>query len=264
MAVTFRGSCVTQYMIPTPNSSCFVLEVSARSMCKVNILKLLMQFDTLTLAKGTGLIMPLVKARKFTGTATGGIVLTGKVPWDTTVNAADAGIYLRLDPGFAGTAESDITITGTPKTMWQEFSARQTTGAEQWQSYDCVLVEPLDNGAIVLYPGELLEIYWGESSLPIGGIAFLEVVWEEDNLGTSYTVSGDVTLSGSAVSGAKILLVTDLDRDMPNPQVEVITTGAPGTWSKTLAAGVKADAFVQYRAGESLYSDEGKPYLVKP
>ena len=264
MAVTFRGSCVTQYMIPTPNSSCFVLEVSARSMCKVNILKLLMKFDTLALATAAGLIMPLVKTRKCTGTATGGIVLTGKVPWDSTIGAADGGIYLRLDPGFAGTAGSDITITGTPVTMWQKFSARQTTGAEQWNTYDCVLADPLANGPIVLYPGEMLEINFSERATPLGGIAFLEVAWEEDNLGTSYTVSGDVTLSGSAVSGAKILLVTDLDRDMPTPQVEVITTGAPGTWSKTLAAGVKADAFVQYRAGESLYSDEGKPYLVKP
>jgi hypothetical protein len=55
--------------------------------------------------------------------------------------------------------------------------------------------------------------------------------------------------------------VTDLDRDLPNPQVEVITTGAPGTWSKVLAAGVKASVFSQYRNGETVYTDDGAPYI---
>jgi hypothetical protein len=95
----------------------------------------------------------------------------------------------------------------------------------------------------------------------MGGMAYFQAMFEEDSLGTEYTISGNATLSGSAVSGAKIVVVTDLDRDLPNPQVEVITTGAPGTWSKVLAAGVKASVFSQYRNGETVYTDDGAPYI---
>jgi len=264
MAITFRGSCATQYMLPTPNSDCFVIEASARAKCKVNILRIVMQFETLAISTGVGRIMPLIKAAKVTGSATGGMLLQGKVAWDTTINAPDDGVYLRLDPGFAGGASSDIVVTGTKKTMSEAFCHRLASGAEQWQADNSVIASPLTDGPIVLYPGELLAISWNETSTPIGGTASLQIVWEEDGLGTEYTISGAVTLSSVAVSGAKVLVVTDLDRDLPAPQVEVITTGAPGTWSKTLASGVKADVFVQHRVGETLYTAEGKPYIVKP
>jgi len=264
MAVTFRGSCATQYMLPTPNSDCFVFEVSARAKCKVNILRIVMQFDTLAISTGAGRIMPLIKANKVTGSATGGMILAGKVPWDSTINAPDSGVYLRLDPGFAGGSSSDIVVTGTKKAMAEAFCHRLASGAEQWLAEDSVIVSPMTDAPVVLNPGELLAITWNETSTPIGGVASLLVAWEEDSLGTEYTVGGSVTLAGSPVSGAKVLVVTDLDRDLPAPQLEVLTTGAPGTWSKTLAAGVKASVFVQSRTGETLYTSDGKPFIAKP
>jgi len=264
MAVTFRGSCATQYMIPTPNTDCFVIEASARAKCKVNILRIVMQFDTLAISTGAGRIMPLIKAAKVTGSATGGMILQGKVAWDTAINSPDDGVYLRLDPGFAGGACSDIVVTGTKKTLSEVFCHRLASGAEQWVADGVDIVSPMADGPIVLQPGELLAISWNETSTPIGGTASLQIAWEEDGLGTEYTISGNVTLSSVAQSGAKVLVVTDLDRDLPNPQLEVITTGAPGTWSKTLASGVKASVFVQHRSGETLYTDDGKPYIAKP
>jgi hypothetical protein len=129
---------------------------------------------------------------------------------------------------------------------------------------DLCVIKRQSGQHLYLDPGEALVVTWTNATQPVGGYAIFNAAWEEDTTDAGYTISGNVTLSSAAVSGAKVILVTDIDRDMPAPQVEVITTGAPGTWSKTLASGVKADAFVQYRNGETLYTDEGKPYLAKP
>jgi hypothetical protein len=74
-------------------------------------------------------------------------------------------------------------------------------------------------------------------------------------------VGGTVTLSAVPVVGAKIHLLTDSSIDMPDPQLEQIVTDGSGNWSKTVATGVKAAAFVQHRDGATLYTDEGKPYI---
>jgi hypothetical protein len=264
MAVTFRGSICTNYVVPTDGSYCFVLENSLRSMCNVRILRCVMQFDTQALSTVAGGIMPIAKARKGTASASGGMVMSAKAALDSTINSPDPGVIVRLDPGFGGTVSSDIAITGTVQTMGEEFTARLMTGAEQWQSYDATLFSPMESGPIIIRPGELAAIQWVEGPKAVGGIAFIQMIWEEDSLGTGYTISGNVTLSGSAVSGAKVLVVTDTDRDMPAPELEVLTTGAPGTWTKTLASGVKASVFVQHRSGETLYTDEGAPYIAKP
>ncbi len=262
MAVAYRGSLATQYMMPKAGSNCCVIENTARSLCAVNILRLVLQFDTIWQDSGTGRIMPLVRARKGTGTVSGGLVLTDRVPCDTTVNAPDPGVIVRMDGGYSGVVP--ITVTGTPGTISGEFTARQVTGVEQWYSYDCTLASFIGTDYVKLRPGEYLTIVWDMPVTAATNVAWAQAAWEEDGLGTEYTISGNATLSASPVSGAKIVVVTDLDRDLPSPQVEVITTGAPGTWSKTLATGVKASVFTQYRNGETLYTDEGKPFIAKP
>jgi hypothetical protein len=115
-----------------------------------------------------------------------------------------------------------------------------------------------------LLPGQALVVSWEHGVQPVGGSIIFNVAWEEDEYDVGYDISGVVTLEGSPVSGAKVLVVSDADRDLPNPELEVITTGAPGTWTKKLASGVKASVFVQARSGETLYTDEGKPYIAKP
>jgi hypothetical protein len=206
--------------------------------------------------------MPLVTARKGTGVASGGMVLTDRVAWDTTINAPDPGVVIRMDGGFTG--GPPVTLTGTPVTTSRQYSARQTTGAEQWYSFDCSLADSIGTNYTKLRPGEYLTLVWAMPNTAPTAIPFVQIAWEEDGLGTEYTISGAVTLAAAAVSGAKVLVVTDLDRDLPAPQMEVITTGAPGTWSKVLGSGVKASVFVQSRTGETLYTSDGKPFIAKP
>lgn len=257
MAVTYRGSLATSYIIPTLESSFFVIENTLRSRCTVNLLRIIIQADTIWQDSGTGKIMPLVKLQKTTGSASGGCILSDRVQWDSNINSPDSGIIVRTSFG------SPITITGSLGTICQEFTARQITGVEQFYSFDISLGGDIA-APIKIAPGELLSVYWSGPNTAPNNMIFIQAAWEEDQTDVGYTIAGDVTLSSTAVSGAKVILVTDTDRDLPDPQVEVITTGAPGTWSKVLASGIEASAFVQYRSGETLYTDEGQPYLAKP
>lgn len=260
MAVTFRGSLATGYLSPTSDSYFLVIDVSSRSRCNLNLLSATMQVDTWNLATGANRIMPYIRVMKCTGTATGGIVATDKVAWDTTINSPDSGIRFRILPGIV--SSDAITITGTPYTLWESFSARQTTGVRQFRSFDIDIYDHFSSSAsVIVKPGELLILKWVEGDFAVGGTAFVTLAWEEDQTDAGFTLSGTATLSAVGVSGAKVVLVTDLDRDLPAPEVEIISTEADGTWSKTLATNVRASAFAQYRVGETLYTDEGKPYL---
>jgi hypothetical protein len=118
-------------------------------------------------------------------------------------------------------------------------------------------------GAGGLLPGEAL-IFEQVAAIPTGGVVWFQIAWEEDQTDTGYQVAGTVNLSGSPVNGAKVLLVTDSTTGMNNPSVETLTTGAPGTFSKTLATGVKAAVFVQHESGGTKYTDEGKPFIEGP
>lgn len=264
MALTFRGSICTNLMLPTPNDYCFVIENCARSRCNLTILRCVMRFDSHMISTGANRIMPLVKARKGAASASGGVLMYAKSVWDTALADPDENVRFRLDPGWAGTESSNISISGTVVTMGSQFSARLCSGAEQWLSYDGVIAEDLEDSPVVLRPGELLAFQWAETSTPSGGFAFMNVAWEEDRFDAGYTVGGQVTLSGVPVAGAKVALLSDIDRDMPNPWIEMLTTDGSGNYSKLLPSAVKAAVHVQHRVGETLYNDDGKPFIAKP
>jgi hypothetical protein len=221
------------------------------------------QLDTEVAYTTSGRISPLFKVRKITGVTSGGIQLTSFGNYDSA-QSHDPGIIVRQASGYwGGNTIAPISYTGTPATMSEAFGGRVTTIYGEQVFIDTCLLKRMASGHIYLAPGQALLVEWNETSAAdaMGGMAYFQAMFEEDSLGTEYTISGNATLSGSAVSGAKIVVVTDLDRDLPNPQVEVITTGAPGTWSKVLAAGVKASVFSQYRNGETVYTDDGAPYI---
>lgn len=259
MAVTFRGALVTEGLFhPATTFPFLVIDVSARSRCNVKILTMEVELEEAIPNTGAGRTIPVIQIEKLVGTASGGFIATDKVPFDTSINSPDSGVRIRINPCIL--ISQRIIITGTPVTMWNKFTTRQANSTEQFRS--CFYGFTVDFGSVLVRPGELIVMRWVDGTAPAGGSIFAKVAWEEDQVDAGFTVSGTVTLSGAPVTGAKVALLTDLDRDMPAPEVEVITTGAPGTWSKTLATGVKAAASVQYRDGETLYTDEGKPYLT--
>jgi len=87
------------------------------------------------------------------------------------------------------------------------------------------------------------------------------VAIEEDQKST-FAISGTVTLSGSPVTGAKVMVMEADDTAGTNMFLrEVITTPAGGTWSSSILTGKVGSAFVQYTSGGTYYTAPGSPYL---
>jgi hypothetical protein len=270
MALTWRGSTVTPMIqaMPALNSNVVVFAIvnTFRSRAKINVLRLITQLDVTEPPTGAtaNRVMPIMRSRRCAAAdVSGGVEIKARPAYDTTINDPDPGVKVLFNPGAFGGPDTVITAANRSGPMWEQFMNRQASAVEQQQSWDNFCVPAMAASKdIVLRPGEAL-IIEQQAALPTGGAAFFEVAWEEDRIDAGYEVAGNVKLSGSPVSGAKVLLVTDETTAMPNPEVETITTAAPGTFTKTLASGVKAAVFVQHENGGTKYTDKGKPYIEK-
>jgi hypothetical protein len=267
MPVDFRGSTVTPPINCPPDSGeyVFALVNTIRSRHKVNVLRFISVGDSVELSTTAGHIMPLLKTwRCNCSQISGGVEIIKRPAWDTAIDLPDPAVKL-LYSGYGVSESNRISVTSRIGPAWQQFMQRGATTVEQRRSMDNSMLSRL---TVVedfsLLPGQALVVSWEHGTQPVGGAVFFNIAWEEDTYDAGYDVGGIVTLGGSPVSGAKVLLVTDTDRDLPAPELEVLTTGAPGTWTKKLASGVKASVFVQARDGETLYTDEGKPFIAKP
>ena len=270
MAVTWRGSVVTPQIqaMPATNGNVVVLAIvnTFRSRCNVPILRLTNQYDAAESPTGNtaNRVMPIIRTRRCAAAdVSGGVLINTRTPWDTTINSPDPDLEIRYDPGAYGGPDTLITAANRSAPVWQQFTTRQASQVEQFRGEDSNSVPGFAaTGAGYLAPGEAL-IIEQVAAIPTGGTIFFNVSWEEDQVDTGYVVGGTVNLGGSPVTGAKVLLVTDSNMNLPAPEIEVLTTGAPGTFSKTLASGVKAAVFVQHENGGTKYTDEGKPFIEK-
>lgn len=270
MAITWRGSTVTPMLqaMPAVNSNVVVFAIvnTFRSRANVDILRTVCQLDVAESPTGStaNRVSPIIRARRCAASdVSGGVEVKARPPYDTTINSPDPGVKLLFDPGAFGGPDTLITAANRGTPAWEQFTARQASQVEQFNSWDNFATSVLTTKRILLRPGEAL-IFEQVAAQPTGGAVWFDVAWQEDQIDTGYVVGGSVELSGSPVNGAKVLLVTDSTTAMPAPTVEVLTTGAPGTFSKTLASGVKAAVFVQHENGGTKYTDEGKPYIEKP
>jgi hypothetical protein len=162
-----------------------------------------------------------------------------------------------------------IPRTDTPgATIWQQFTARHATAVEQHYTEDFLQIPGLAAGGdgFLLRVGEALviECISGTSLATTSGIAFFQMVWEEDQTDAGYTLGGKVTLSSANVAGAKVHVLTAADQDMTDAQLQTLTTNGTGDYSTTLSSATKASVFVQHRDGPTLYTDEGKPFIEAP
>ena len=205
--------------------------------------------------------MPLVKTSRATAVS-GGVILE-KGPFDTA-QTSDANVIFR-----AQSAET-AKITATPGTiLWQEFPVRMHTAVEQQQGLDNYIRTNLPNLVaiqnFILRPAESLLVQVVVAATTSNALTanhwFVECVFEEDAIST-FTISGTVTLSGSPVDGAKVMVIEADDVLLTNAHLrEVITTPAGGTWSSTIRTGKVGAAFVQYKNGSTYYTAPGSPYL---
>lgn len=259
MAVTFIGTARTYPIIGNNDlvQNLFAIENGIASRVNVNVRRLLVQNDALVVLTA---VMPIVKTSRATN-INGGLVLD-KGPFDTT-QSSDKAVILRAP------AYESARITGTPgDTVWQQYTVRQHTAAEQNIAEDKNLLPLLiaDAGKeFKLRPGENLLVRVvaaiGTSNPALTNNWIVACVWEEDEIST-FNINGVVTLNAVPIVGAKVIIVEAKDKSLTDAILwEVKTTATGGVWSSTIRSGWVGGVFVQYETGGTLYTAPGSPFL---
>lgn len=260
MAITFKGTAVSLPILgnDATTQNLFSIENAKSSRVNVIVKRLSTQNDAVAVLTS---IKPQIKTSRLTTEITGGMEL-GKVPFDSS-QSSSSGVTVRA--AVSG-VRAIVATAGT--IVWQQFTKRMHTAVEQQNSDDAnslpILVEG-DTDDFTLVPGESLLVQAvGATTLSNAALStnwFVQVMWEEDSLGT-FAISGTVTLSSSPVEGAKVLVVEASDESLSDATlVEVTTTNASGQWSSTIKSGRVGAAFVQYKSGATYYTAPGSPFL---
>ena len=261
MAYTFKGTAVTPVGIIGNDQliqNLFTIENKIASRVNVIIKRLVVQLDPMIALTS---VMPLIESSRITSEITGGIILP-KVPFDTSKNS-DTNVIIRTSIS-AGTP-----IIATPNIkQWEKFPNRLYSLYGQVSSEDSNLTPILTERADVKYilkPGESLLVYVDSPSLATNSSQsnnwFAQCVWEEEEINT-FPISGTVTLHGSPINNAKIIIIESTDKFMSNPTlIDVKTTTISGTWNSIIASGRIGAAFTQYTVSGVYYTAPGNPYL---
>jgi hypothetical protein len=236
----------------------FVFENAIGSGVNVNIRRLMIEMDS-TVALTT--VMPQVKVCRATNISGG--ILVDKSKFDT-LESSDPFVRIRT-PLAEG---SHITATAGD-TIYQQYTMRMHTAVEQVvsEAENILPVLVADTGKeFKLRPGESLLVYIVGSAVTSNSALSnnwqVNCAWEEDEIAT-FAISGTVTLSGSPVAGARVIVMESDDILMTNAILkEVITTPAGGTWASSILTGKVGSAFVQYENGGTYYTAPGSPYLT--
>ena len=259
MAVTFNGGM--QFPVVIGNDSVtqhlFSLENSIGSRVDVYPQRLLVQNDTIAALTS---VMPQVKVSR--GTSISGGVLLDKGKFDT-LQTSDAFVRVRSAMG-----EDSAISASAGTTIWQQFCGRMHTVVEQVLGSDeSALPRLIDNQSfrMKLQPGEsMLVTVVGAANASNAALAnnwSISCEWEEDTRST-FAISGTITLSGSPVSGARVMVMESDDVAGTNMFLrETIVTGAGGTWASSILTGKVGAAFVQYENGGTFYTAPGSPFL---
>lgn len=259
MAVTFFGGVQVPIVFgnDATTQNLLTIENQIGSRVHVHVRRLTIQMDPITALTS---VMPQVKVCRATSISGG--VLLDKSKFDTT-QTSDPFVVIRsaLGEGAAITANAGDTI-------WQQYVTRLHTAVEQVIGTDESILPRL-----VADPGSELKLRPGESLLvrvvgtavtsnpALGNNWQASVILEEDEEAT-FAISGTVTLSGSPVEGARVIVMESDDVAGTNMFLrETIVTGAGGTWASSILTGKVGAAFVQYESGGTYYAAQGSPFL---
>lgn len=207
-------------------------------------------------------VSPLIKVSRATNVS-GGVILP-KTSFNTT-ESVDSFVRCRAQNNEA----ARITATAGD-TIWQVFRNRTHTAVEQLTTNvndlsHSILPTLIENENFVLRPGQALLVKLvaaaTTSNSALSYFTTVQCTFNEVAFST-FAISGTVTLSGSPVSGARVIVIEADDILMTNAILrEVITTPAGGTWASTIKTGKVGAAFVQYESGGTYYTAYGSPYL---
>jgi hypothetical protein len=259
MAVTFLGGVQVPIVIgnDATTQNLMTIENQIGSRVDIHIRRLAVQMDPVT---ALTTVMPQVKVSRATSISGG--VLLDKAKFDTA-NASDPFVVIR-----SALAEGSAIVANAGDTVWQQYTSRLHTAVEQVLGWDDSILPRLVGNAgseFVLRPGESLLVRVvgaAVTSNPALGNNWSVSAILEENSKSTFAISGTVTLGGSPVSGAKVMVMESDNVAGANMFLrEVITTPAGGTWASSILTGKIGSAFVQYENGGTYYTAPGSPYL---
>ena len=260
MAVTFTGGVQVPIIFGNNATTQHLLSIENQigSRVDVDVRKLIVQMDAIAALTS---VTSQIKATRATGISGG--VIVDKATYSTT-ETSDAFVKIRSAMGEG----SPITATMGTTTVWQAFAPKMYTAVEQSINLESKLLPKLvysDSWDFKLRPGESLLIsvigaaVTNNAALTTNWL--VDVAWEEDAKAT-FAISGTITLSGSPVSGARVIVMESDDVAGTNMFLrETIVTVAGGTWASSILDGKIGSAFVQYESGGTYYTAPGSPYL---
>jgi hypothetical protein len=264
MAVTFHGTVKTLAIVgnDATTQNLFVIENGFKSRVNVVVRRLLLACDSLVALTS---VQNLASTSRCS--AVSGGVLLEKGAFNTS-ESSDANVMFRAQ------ANETALITATQgDIIWRQFIGRMHTAVEQQQPVSeletlefnnmlPVIVKTLD---FVIRPGEslLIRVSAGTTASNAQNSTnyIVDCAWEEQSV-TTFAISGTVTLSGSPLDGAKVMVVEADNTSLTNAYLyEVKTTAGGGLWSSTIRTGKVGAAFVQYENGGTYYTAPGSPFL---
>lgn len=260
MAVTFTGGVQVPAMLGNNalTQHLFSIENGIGSRVDVDVRKILYQMDAIAVLTS---VTSQVKATRATGIS-GGVVLD-KAAFLTT-QTSDPFVKIRSAMGEG----APITATMGTTTVWQSFAPKMYTAIGRQTRTESGILPRLvrsDSWDFKLRPGEsLLLSVIGAAVTTNAALTtnwLIDCAWEEDAKST-FAISGTITLSGSPVAGARVIVMESDDVDGTNMFLrETIVTGAGGTWASSILTGKIGAAFVQYESGGTYYTAPGSPFL---
>lgn len=260
MAVTFTGGVQVPAMLGNNalTQHLFSIENGLGSRVDVDVRRLLYQMDAIA---ALATVTSQVKLSRATGISGG--VIVDKSTY-TTTQTSDAFVKFRSAMG------EGAPITATPgDTIWQTLADRMHTAVEQSIGFDKKMLPSLVSSGswdFKVRPNESVLLSVISSAVTTNAAItnnwIIDCGWEEDAKST-FAISGTITLSGSPVSGARVIVMESDDLAGTNMFMrETIVTGAGGTWASSILTGKIGAAFVQYTTGGTYYTAPGSPYLA--
>lgn len=260
MAITYKGIVKTYSIFGNDalTQNLFTIENGFASRVNMNIKRFTLQMDAISTLTS---VQPIAKTSRATNISGGVIIPSAK--FDTT-ETADPNTKVRCQVN-----EGEPIVATSGDTIWQQFMPRMHTAVEQQRAEDhnCLpsLLYSPGTAKFILRPGESLLVELTCSAVTTNTLLkdtwVIQAYWEEESI-NSFTISGTVTLGGSPVDGAKVIVFEADDVSLTNGFLrEVITTAGGGLWSSTIRTGKIGAAFVQYNNGGTYYTAPGSPFL---
>lgn len=266
MAVTFQGTAQTLTIVGNDAvaQNLFVIENGYKSRVNVIVRRLTFGCDALVVLTS---VQNVLKVSRCTSVS-GGVTLD-KAKF-TGLQTSDANVVLRAQ------ANETAPITATAgDTLWTQMAARMHTAVEQQRAEDdserlkernLLPIAAAGVADFVLRPGQALLVKVVAATAASNALNSTNYTvrcdWDEESV-TTFAISGTVTLSGSPVDGAKVMVLEADDATLTNAHLyEVKTTAGGGLWASTIRTGKVGAAFVQYENGGTYYTAPGSPFLT--